>query len=59
MTQKPLSIIGPVTAAYPRNVGWHPFDMKKDAGTPPRPLKFSDLTVRILTKYITAQGKRA
>jgi len=38
LTHKPFSIMGPVTAAYPRNIGWHPHDMKKNAGTPPRPL---------------------
>ena len=59
LTHKPFSIMGPVTAAYPRNIGWHPHDMKKNAGTPPRPLKLSDLTIRILTKHITSQVIRS
>ena len=59
LTHKPFSIMGPITAAYPRNIGWHPYNMKKNAGTPPSPLKFSDLTIRILTKHITNQSVRS
>ena len=59
LTHKPFSIMGPITATYPRNIGWHPYDMKKSAGAPPCPLKFSDLTIRILTKHITSQGVRS
>ena len=50
---KPHSIIGPITTAYPRNVGWHPdFVRQTHNGTP---LKLSDLTIHNATNFITKQ----
>ena len=55
MRAKPHSIIGPITTAYPRNVGWHPASVPRKAGTPPKPLKLSDLTIKLLTKIFTSE----
>ena len=49
----PPAIIGPKTAAYPRNVGWHmkhqtPYTDSKV------PRKLSDLTIHNVTQYLTS-----
>ena len=50
---KPLSIIGPITTAYPRNVGWYPdFISPTHKGNP---LKLSDLTIHNTTNFLTKQ----
>ena len=53
MHQKPHSIIGPITVAYPRNIGWYPSFMDPTAND--KPLKISDLTVHNLTNFLTTQ----
>ena len=50
---KPLSIIGPITTAYPRNVGWHPVFVRPMHNG--KPLKLSDLTIHNTTNFITKQ----
>ena len=50
---KPHSIIGPITVAFPRNIGWHPSFVDPVANN--KPLKLSDLTVHNLTNFLTTR----
>ena len=51
---KPHAIIGPITVAFPRNIGWHPSFIDPTANN--KPLKLSDLTVHNLTNFLTTKS---